>query len=68
MASAFDLKEKYGERVISLLAAEIVKAGIERVKEYGENGRAMDVTLSVAANEVDDQEWNVVRSLIKRYL
>ena len=68
MASAYDIKEKYGERVISLLAAEIVKAGIERVKEYGESARAMDITLSVAASEIDNQDWNIVRSLIKRYL
>ena len=68
MASVIDFKEKYGERVLTLLASEIVKAGIEQVKDYGESARAIDVTLSVIAHDLDEQEYNIVRSLIKRFL
>lgn len=63
-----DFKSRYGERVLTLAASEIVKAGVEAVKARGESGRAMDITIAALAAEIDAQEWNDVRALIKRSL
>lgn len=63
-----DFKRKYGERILTLAASEIVRAGIEALWGRAENGKSIDVTLAALAAEMDAADWNVVRSIVKRCL
>ena len=63
-----DFKEKYGERVLTLVATEIVKAGLDVVKEEGITGRPMEVTIAAVAEDLIKADWNDVRAVIKRNL
>ena len=63
-----DFKLKYGDRVLTLTATEIVKAGLDSVKAYKDSGRAMEVTVGTVASEIEAQAWNDVRAIIKRCL
>lgn len=63
-----DLRMKYGDRVLILTASEIVKAGLDAVKARDQSGRAMDITVAACASEIEAQEWNDVRAIIKRCL
>lgn len=63
-----EFKEKYGERVLTLVATEIVKAGLDVVKEEGISGRPMEVTIAAVAEDLIKADWNDVRAVIKRNL
>ena len=63
-----EFKEKYGERVLTLVATEIVKAGLDVVKEEGITGRPMEVTIAAVAEDLIKADWNDVRAVIKRNL
>lgn len=63
-----EFKEKYGERVLTLVATEIVKAGVDVVKEEGITGRPMEVTIAAVAEDLIKADWNDVRAVIKRNL
>lgn len=63
-----EFKEKYGERVLTLVATEIVKAGLDVVKEEGITGRPMEVTTAAVAEDLIKADWNDVRAVIKRNL
>lgn len=63
-----EFKEKYGERVLTLVATEIVKAGLDVVKEEGITGRPMEVTVAAVAEDLIKADWNDVRAVIKRNL
>ena len=63
-----EFKEKYGERVLTLVATEIVKSGLDVVKEEGITGRPMEVTIAVVAEDLIKADWNDVRAVIKRSL
>ena len=66
--SLAEFKEKYGERVLTLVATEIVKAGLDVVKEEGITGRPMEVTIAAVAEDLIKADWNDVRAVIKRNL
>lgn len=63
-----EFKEKYGERVLTLVATEIVKSGLDVVKEEGITGRPMEVTIAAVAEDLIKADWNDVRAVIKRNL
>ena len=63
-----EFREKYGERVLTLVATEIVKAGLDVVKEEGITGRPMEVTIAAVAEDLIKADWNDVRVVIKRNL
>ena len=63
-----EFKEKYGERVLTLVATEIVKAGLDVVKEEGITGRPMEITIAAVAEDLIKADWNDVRAVIKRNL
>jgi hypothetical protein len=63
-----EFREKYGERVLTLVATEIVKAGLDVVKEEGITGRPMEVTIAAVAEDLIKADWNDVRAVIKRNL
>ena len=63
-----EFKERYGERVLTLVATEIVKAGLDVVKEEGITGRPMEVTIAAVAEDLIKADWNDVRAVIKRNL
>ena len=63
-----DFKEKFGDRVVSLAVAEIVREGLEAVIAKSETGRPMEITIAAVASDLIKQEWNDVRAVIKRSL
>ena len=63
-----EFKERYGERVLTLVATEIVKAGLDVVKEEGITGRPMEVTIAAVAEDLIKADWTDVRAVIKRNL
>ena len=63
-----NFKDKYGDRVVSLAVAEIVREGLEAVIAKSETGRPMEITIAAVASDLTKQEWNDVRAVIKRSL
>lgn len=63
-----EIREKYGDRVLSRAVSEIVIAGIETVKKRGNDGHSIDVVVAAVAEDIDASDWQDVRSIIKRTL
>lgn len=63
-----NFKDKFGDRVVSLAVAEIVREGLEAVIAKSETGRPMEITIAAVASDLTKQEWNDVRAIIKRSL
>lgn len=62
-----EAKEKYGERILSLVATEIVASGLDQVKE-SDTRTALDVVFQNCVDDLSSSSWDEIRSIIKRSL
>ena len=63
-----DFRDKYGDRVLGLAVSEVVRQGLAAAAANDQSGRPMELTVAAIASDLSNQDWNVVRFIIKRSL
>ena len=65
-----ELKEKYSERLISIVVTEIVVGGMARIREKDPTaeGSPLGVEVRKCFNDIDNSKWDDIRAIIKRSL
>lgn len=65
-----ELKEKYNERLISIVVTEIVVGGMTRIREKDPEaeGSPLGVEVRKCFDDIDGSKWDDIRAIIKRSL
>ena len=63
-----ELREKYGERMLSMCATDIVIQGIKFMKEHYDDRSALGRDLKACMEDIDAGSWDETRAVIKRTL
>ena len=63
-----ELREKYGERMLSMCATDIVIQGIKFMKEHYDDRSALGRDLKACMEDIDAGSWDEIRAVIKRTL
>ena len=64
-----ELKEKHGERIISLVVTDIVMQGLIRMREQPRDDKsALGAVISSCFEDIDRGTWDEIRAAVKRSL
>ncbi len=65
-----ELKEKYSERLVSIVVTEIVVGGMARIREKDPavEGSPLGVEVRKCFDDIDNSKWDDIRAIIKRSL
>lgn len=64
-----ELKEKHGERILSLVATDIVMQGLIRMREMPRDDKsALGAVINSCFEDIDASTWDEIRAVIKRQL
>lgn len=63
-----ELREKYGERMLSMCATDIVIQGIKFMKEHYDDRSALGRDRKACMEDIDAGSWDEIRAVIKRTL
>ena len=66
--SFIELRDKYGERMLSMCATDIVIQGIKFMKEHYDDRSALGRDLKACMEDIDAGSWDEIRAVIKRTL
>ena len=63
-----ELREKYGERMLSMCATDIVIQGIKYMLEHYDDRSALGRDLKACMKDINAGSWDEIRAVIKRTL
>ena len=65
-----ELKEKYNERLISIVVTEIVVGGMAKIREKdpAAEGSPLGIEVRKCFDDMDNSTWSDIRAIIKRSL
>lgn len=64
-----ELKKKYNERILNLVASEIVVTGLRECLKHRDNAKGpLTEVVSECMDDVNGSSWDDIRSIIKRSL
>ena len=64
-----ELKEKHGERILSLVVTDIVMQGLIRMREHPRDTQSpLGAVISSCFEDIDSGTWDEIRAAIKRSL
>lgn len=64
-----ELKEKHGERILSLVVTDIVMQGLIRMREHPRDTQSpLGAAISSCFEDIDSGTWDEIRAAIKRSL
>ena len=64
-----ELKEKHGERILSLVVTDIVMQGLIRMREHPRDTKSpLGAVISSCFEDIDSGTWDEIRAAIKRSL
>ena len=63
-----ELREKYGERMLSMVATDIVLQGLKYMMEHYDERSTLGRELKACTEDINSGSWDEIRSVIKRTL
>lgn len=63
-----EIREKYGERMLSMAAADIVIQGIKCMLEHYDERSSLGKDLKACMEDINSGSWDEIRAVIKRSL
>ena len=63
-----ELKEKYGERMLSMVVTDIVIQGLKYMSEHYDERSALGKDLKACTEDINSGCWDEIRAVIKRML
>ena len=63
-----EIREKYGERMLSMAATDIVIQGIKYMLEHYDERSALGRDLKACMEDINSGSWDEIRAVIKRSL
>lgn len=63
-----EIREKYGERMLSMVATDIVQQGIRFLQEYYDDRSALGKEMKACIEDINSGSWDEIRAVIKRML
>lgn len=63
-----EIREKYGERMLSMVATDIVQQGIRFLQEHYDDRSSLGKEMKACIEDINSGSWDEIRAVIKRTL
>lgn len=63
-----EIREKYGERMLSMVATDIVLQGLKYMMEHYDERSTLGRELKACTEDINFGSWDEIRAVIKRML
>jgi hypothetical protein len=63
-----EIREKYGERMLSMVATDIVLQGLRSLQERYDDRSALGREMKACIEDINSGSWDEIRAVIKRTL
>ena len=63
-----EIREKYGERMLSMVATDVVLAGLRSLQEHYDDRSALGREMKACIEDINSGSWDEIRAVIKRML